>query len=52
MNHIIYRQNRVIDVLEKLKIEKIISEMKYEDSYPVDSSPAISYGHAKNPKPV
>ena len=37
----------MIDVLEKLKIEK-----KYEDSYPAGSSPAVSYGHAKNPKPV
>ena len=52
MNHIIHRQNRVIDVLEKLKIKKIISEVKYEDSYPVGSSPAVSYGHAKNPKLV
>ena len=40
------------DVLEKLKIKKIISEVKYEDSYPVGSGPAVSYGHAKNPKLV
>ena len=42
----------MIDILKKLKIEKIISEQKYEDPYPVGSSPAILYSHAKNPKPV
>ena len=41
LNHIVYMENRIIDVLKKLKNKKIISEKKYEDLYPVGSSPGI-----------
>ena len=33
----------IIDVPTKIKIKYIISEKKYEDLYPVGSSPAILY---------
>ena len=29
LNHIVYMENRIIDVLKKLKNKKIISENKY-----------------------
>ena len=35
LNHIVHMENRIIDVLKKLKKKKIISENKYEDLYPV-----------------
>ena len=40
------------DVLKKLKNKKIISEKKYEDFYPLGSSPGILYGRAKIHKAV
>ena len=43
LNHIIHREDTIIDVLTKIKFKKIISEKKYEDLYPVGSSPAILY---------
>ena len=47
LNYIVRMENRVIDVLRKLKNKKIISEKKYEDLYPVGLSRAIFYGCAK-----
>ena len=44
--------NRIIDVLKKLKKKKIISENKYEDLYPVGPRPGILYGLAKIHKPI
>ena len=35
LNHIIHMENRINDVLKKLKNKMIISEKKYEDLYPV-----------------
>ena len=40
-------ENRIIDVLRKLKNKEIISKKKYEDLYPVGLSHAILHGHAK-----
>ena len=47
LNHIVYMENRIIDVLKKLKKKQIISEKKYKVLYPVGSSPGILYGRAK-----
>ena len=47
LNYIVHMENRIIDVLRKLKNKKIISEKKYEDLYPVGLSRAILYGRAK-----
>ena len=47
LNYILRMENRIIDVLRKLKNKKIISEKKYEDLYPVRFSRAILYGRAK-----
>ena len=52
LNHIVHMENRIIDVLKKLENKTIISEKKYEDLYPVGSSPGILYGRAKIRKPV
>ena len=52
LNHIRHMKNRIIDVLKKLKKKKIISEKKYEDLYPVGSSPRISYSRAKIHEPI
>ena len=41
LNHIVHMENRIIDVLKKLKKKKI------EDLYPVGSSLGILYGRAK-----
>ena len=51
LNHIVHTENRIIDVLKKLKNKKVISEKKYEDLHPVGSSPGILYGCAKIHKP-
>ena len=40
-------ENRIIDVLRKLKNKEIISKKKYEDLYPVGLSHAILHSHAK-----
>ena len=40
-------ENRIIDVLRKLKNKKIISEKKYGDLYLVGLSCAILHGRAK-----
>ena len=45
-------ENRIIDVLKKLKKKKIISENKYEDLHPVGSRPGILYGRSKIHKPI
>ena len=45
-------ENRITDVLKKLKNKTIISEKKYKDLYPVGSSPGILYDRAKIHKPV
>ena len=47
MNYIVHMENRIIDVLRKLKNKKIISKKKYEDLYPVGLCHAILYGRAK-----
>ena len=52
LNHIVHMENRIIDVLKKLKNKKVISEKKYEDLHPVGSSPGILYGRAKIHEPV
>ena len=45
-------ENRIINVLKKLKNKKIISENIYEDLYPVGSLPGILCGRAKIHKPI
>ena len=45
-------ENRIIDVLKKLKNKKIISEKKNEDLYPVGSRSGILYGRTKIHQPV
>ena len=45
-------ENRIINVLEKLKNKKVISEKKYDDLHPAGSSPGILYGRAKTHKSV
>ena len=52
LHHIAYMENRIIDVLKKLKNKKVISEKKYKDLYPVGSSPGILCGRANIHKPV
>ena len=52
LNHIALMENRVTNVLKKLKNKKIISEKKYEDLYHVGWSPGILYGRAKIHEPV
>ena len=47
MNYIVFMENKIIDVLRKLKNKKIISKKKYGDLYPVGLSHAILHGHAK-----
>ena len=47
LNHIVHMENRIIDILKKLKKKKIISENKYENLYPVGSRPGILYGRVK-----
>ena len=39
LNHIVHMGKKITDALKKLKNEKVISEKKYEDLYPVGSSP-------------
>ena len=51
-NHIVHMENRIIDILKKLKKKKIISENKYENLYPVGSRPGILYSRAKIHKPI
>ena len=52
LNHIVHMENRIINVLKKLKNKKIISENIYEDLYPVGSLPGILCGRAKIHKPI
>ena len=52
LNHIVHMVNRITDVLKKLKKKKTISEKKYEDIYPVGSSPGILYSRVKIHKPI
>ena len=52
LKHIVHMENRILDILKKLKNKKVISEKKYEDLYPFGSSPGILYGRAKIHKPV
>ena len=52
LNYIVHMENRIIDVLKKLKKKKIISENKYEDLYPIGSRPGILYSCAKIHKPI
>ena len=42
----------LLKYLKKLKKNKIISENKYVDLYPVGSRPEILYGRAKIHKPI
>ena len=41
LNHTVHMENRTIDVLKTLKNKKISSEKKYQDLYPVGSSPGL-----------
>ena len=52
LDNIVHMENRITDVLKKLKSKKIISEKKYEDLYPMGSSPGILYDPAKIHKTV
>ena len=47
LNHLIYMENRVTDVLKTLRDKKEISIEKYKDLSPSGSSPGIMYGSAK-----
>ena len=47
LNKIVHMENRIINVLRKLKNKKIIFEKKYGDLYLVSLSPAILYDPAK-----
>ena len=47
LNNIVHMENRIINVLRKLKNKKIIFEKKCGDLYLVSLSPAILYGPAK-----
>ena len=51
LNHIVNMENRITEVLKKLKEKQQISEKKYMDSHPVGSRPGILYGRAKIYKP-
>ena len=52
LNHIVNMENRITEVLKKLKENQQISEKKYKDLHPVGSRPNILYGRAKIHKPV
>ena len=45
-------ENRITEVLKKLKEKQQISEKKYMDLHPVGSRPGILYGRAKIHKPI
>ena len=45
-------ENRITEVLKKLKEKQQISEKRYMDLHPVDSRPCILCGHAKIHKPI
>ena len=47
LNHLIYMENRVTNVLKFLRDKKEISIEKYKDLNPSGSSPGIIYGSAK-----
>ena len=52
LNHIVHMEDRITDVLKRFKNKKMISEKKYEDLYPVGSSPGILHSRAKIHKPI
>ena len=52
LNHIVSIENRITEVLKKLKEKQQISEKKYKDLHPVGSRPGILYGRAKIHKPI
>ena len=52
MNHILNIENRITEVLKKVKEKQQISEKKYMDLHPVGSKPGILYGRAKIHKPI
>ena len=52
LNHIVNMENRITEVLKKLKEKQQISEKKYKDLHPVGSRPGILYGRAKIHKPI
>ena len=52
LNHIVNMENRITEVLKKLKEKQQISEKKYKDLHPFGSKPGILYGRAKIHKPI
>ena len=52
LNHLIYIENRVTDVLKNLRDKKEISIEQYKDLSPSGSRPGIMYGLAKVHKVV
>ena len=52
LNHIVNMENRITEVLKKLKEKQQISEKKYKDLHPVGSRPGILYGRAEIHKPI
>ena len=52
LNHIVNTENKITEVLKKLKEKQQISEKKYKDLHPVGSRPGILYGRAKIHKPI
>ena len=52
LNHIVNMENRITEVLKKLKEKQQICEKKYKDLHPVGSRPGILYGRTKIHKPI
>ena len=52
LSQVAHMENKITDVLKKLKKKKTISENKHEDLYPVGSRPGILYDRAKINKPI
>ena len=52
LNHIVYMENRIIDVFKKVKNKEVISEKNYEYIYRVGSIPGILYSRPKIHKSV
>ena len=50
LNNIIYMEQRIIDLLKKLKNQNKISEINYDNLYPSGSKPGILYGLGKTQK--
>ena len=46
LNHVLHRENKVIDVLKKIRNNKEISDLNCNDLYVVGSRPGHLYGLA------